>query len=175
MDDTWRAVFITRDDDELAECAIVAWDSRELECTTALSPEQLVHRKETVRLRLIPPPELVADIAHRRSNWTPPPARVPTCCVNPPGPGTRYTPPVFVRARVVQAQVVSNVVHLTLNAGRDHGISATWFAAIVDEADRPLAGGNCAIVRVDAKVTVCSTALADAPIHASGRVRLSPP
>jgi hypothetical protein len=57
MNKRWRAVFVDRlhIDRPDGACKMTEWDYHQLECTTQLSPEDLVEDAATLRVRVIPP------------------------------------------------------------------------------------------------------------------------
>jgi len=68
MDEKWRATFITRTGFAVpqGDCTIVAWSFQELECTSPLAPEQLAEDGSALKLRVVPPQELVDRIERQR-------------------------------------------------------------------------------------------------------------
>lgn len=154
-DETWRAVFIDRDGNELpnGDCSIVAKDLEELECTTLLSPERLVVDGALAQLRLVPPPALTERVDREREAYGPP-----------------------IKGRAISAEQEGAVVRVVIAAGAKLGISAAWTVRFLrGETDTPLANGDCNIIRVDERSTACTVRLTRDLIHANPFVRFEPP
>jgi len=134
FDETWHAKFVTQLDQPIADgdCAITGWDFRTIECTTALSPEQLAIKGQTYPLQIDPPPELVAKVERERTNW-------------------REPPPIIMRVGVPSLD--GDVVTIRIGQGFRAGIAHHWRAVLFDDQQHEL--GDCEISMVAPDETVC--------------------
>jgi hypothetical protein len=150
---TWRAAFITNADNPTdlpgGECKIVAWDWTEADCVTALSPEELAINGHARPLRLVPPQALVDRVQSQIDNWRDP--------INGP-----------TRVRVINTQVDTDGVVLTIAIGRRDDVEKTW--TITTKS------GACEIVRVAENNTSCrAKKMTVDQVHADPFVTVSPP
>jgi hypothetical protein len=152
MDTTWRAAFVTNRDNptELpgGECKIVAWDWQEIECVTALSPEELAINGHARPLRVVPPQALVDRVQSQIDNWRDP--------INGPR-----------RVRVINTQDDNDGVLLTIAIGRRDYVEKTW--TITTKS------GACEIVRVAETNTSCRAKMTRDQVHADPFVTVRPP
>jgi hypothetical protein len=171
VDDSWRVTFVTREKIEKGECTIVEWDTRVVECTTDLTPEQLVNDGDTLMAQLIPPAELVTEVQQAQWEWQ---QRPPRCCTNPPPPRPPTgNPPPPMRARVLRTDVQGDRTIVTVGRGSQDGVGKTWTANLVDGNDKLIPNGTCVIIRIEKRTTVCALKVTPDQVDASPFVRLS--
>jgi hypothetical protein len=176
IDAKWQAVFVNRDGAPLpdGECTIVAWSYEELECTTALTPEQIAERPDAHQVRITPPPELVAKVERERSSWQDP-GCPPAGWPGSDSPRCALSRSMPLVAPILSVQVQGPRTVYTLGLGSKAGIAPGWRAVLVNEHEVPLAGGDCAIIDVTANRTLCTSALTQDQIRKGLMVRLGPP
>ena len=161
-DAAWRAVFVNDAGEELpnGECTIVAWDFHELECTTALTPEQLTTPRgwrEPFKAKVIPPQELVERVERQRANWIEP--------ISSTSAGT---------ARVIGVSIGAAGTEVIIAVGADSGVTKS-FSVSFGNGDRKFLNGECKIVSVNARTTKCTTMLTPDQVKQNDRVTVTPP
>jgi hypothetical protein len=83
--------------------------------------------------------------------------------------------PAPVVARVVKLELYDKDVIVTLAAGSEQGIAKTWHAQFRDgQTQKPLAGGEAIVIRVDHRVTIARTTLSPEQVRANRYVQLAP-
>jgi hypothetical protein len=83
--------------------------------------------------------------------------------------------PPSVVARVVGLEIYDNSAVVTIAAGSDQGIGRTSRARFRDsKTQKPLAGGEALIIRVDHRSSVLKTSLPPAQVRANRFVELDP-
>ena len=133
FDHAWHAKFVTQLDQPIpgGDCAITGWDFREIECTTALTPEQIAVRGEAYPLQIDPPPELVAKAERERASW-------------------REPAPIIMQ---VSTSIDGDVVTIRIGKGFRTGVSQRWRAVVFDDHEHEL--GDCEISMVAPDEAVC--------------------
>lgn len=90
----------------------------------------------------------------------------------PRRPGLQIAP---LEARVVDLELSGNERIVTVLAGSEQGIGKTWRGAFVDRAtNKPLAGGEVTIIRIDRRVTIVKTKLTAEQIRANKAIAFLP-
>jgi hypothetical protein len=134
FDTKWHARFVTSVDTPIpgGDCAITQWDYNTIECTTALTPEQLAIGHDTYPLQIDPPPELVEKIDRIRATW-------------------REPAPLTIRLGGMSLD--GDVVTFRIAYGWHYGISDRWSAVLLDDHQHEL--GDCAISLVTPDEFIC--------------------
>jgi len=105
-------------------------------------------------------------------------ANFPPCDKQNPNPEnpkcSAKDPPVT--GRVIKNEVQGGNVVLTVAVGSDQNVAKGWNGKVLrGDSDTPLDGGECNVVRVGKRETVCTVKLTVDQIAQNPRVKLSPP
>jgi hypothetical protein len=132
----WSGVFLDVQHQPVpgGECTFGRPGETEIDCTTALSVEQLTDRGSVLELRVEPSAELIARIERERADYIPGGGKV---------------------GKVVSLAVNGGGVDVTVAVGADDGVAPSWTALMFGSGGKPILGGECAILRVNRRLTIC--------------------
>jgi hypothetical protein len=152
----WTAVFVDAHEEPLpgGECTFVDLNRNEIDCTTALSVEQLTFEGKLRALRAAPSDALVKAIEEQRA---------------------RYRPDGGKLGRIIAVRAASTRLEITAAIGADDGVTSSWKAVVVRENGSPVDGGACTIVRVLKRATTCTLSLTADQLRQWRDVLFTPP
>jgi len=152
--------------DEPLECTV--YDPKNYACRNACvegGPPDLCPR------HCPDPPDVNLAVCQLRMACPNPPDKRVRACYRPQCVGPGCLDLDEIAARVLTAKADGDSLLISIGAGSDRGVAASWKGSVLDgNSDRPLA--TLAIIRVDKNVTVARVRLTEEQVRANNRVRL---